>query len=668
MKLGVSYYPEQYPEDIWRKDAIAMRELGLKIVRLGEYAWYKLEPRKEMYEFDWLTRIIGILYDEGLQVVLSTPTSAPPSWMINDHPDILPVAENGISKNFGSRRHYCPNSPVFQDYTKKIVTNLAERYCDHPAVIGWQIDNEFGANNSARCYCDRCVQAFREWLLERYESINNLNDSWGTVYWSQVYNDWNEIFPPNLTVAAANPSQLLDYYRFSSDSFIKYAEIQIDIIRKFSGRQFITHNPDFSTFDLDTQKLSKKLDFLAWNSFPTGQAELFTKRFYAPWEEVPEFSYDVGDPYITGFLHAWIRGAKNKPFWIMQQQVGQTNWGEINPGIRGGTIRLWTWHATANGAEAVIYFRWRATRFAQENYQSGLFKHDSSPDIGYKEIMNILPEAPVLQQIREEPLNSPVAILTRFDDLWGIKIQPHRKDYDYLRTIFGYYRSLIELGLGVDLVPYDTELSDYRMVIAPLLFIVDQDIIDNLEAYVARGGTLLLGARSGSKNESNLMVDEPLPGLLRSLVGGTISDWQSLPKDVQFALRSEVPGLTGDAGIWTEAIKPDDEEIVNVLARYLGGPLSGKAALTEHNFGAGNVYYLGFYPNHEQMKAILRYFAQVVRCEGMIDLPDGVIVTQRGNHRIGFNFTRNEKTFVMDDQMVTIPPRDIKFFLRDWSL
>ena len=667
MRLGVCYYPEQNAEVLWQKDAQAMRELGLRIVRIGEFAWYMMEPKKGEYDWKWLDRILEILQAEGIQVVLSTPTSAPPSWMIFENPDILPVSENGICKNFGSRRHYCPNNPVFQEYTRKIVTELANRYGKNPTVIGWQIDNEFGAHNSIRCYCDRCVNKFRDWLIKRYGSLEVLNNSWGTVFWSQVYSDWREIFPPNLTVASPNPSQALDYQRFASDSFIKFQKIQVEILINGTENQFITHNPDFDSFELDIHKLGSDLDFLSWNSFPTGHAEKLTKKLYAPWDKIPDFSYDVGDPYITGFIHAWVRGAKSQPFWIMQQQVGQTNWGEINPGIRGGTVRLWTWHAVASGAETVIYFRWRATRFAQENYQSGLLKHDGSPDIGFKEIANLLPESPVLQQLKEEPLNSPVAILTNFDDLWAIKIQPHRKDFEYLRTVFGYYRTLTELGISVDLVPYDSDLSDYRLVIAPLMFIVDQEVTNQLEAFVARGGTLLFGARSGSKNESNIMVNDPLPGLLRSLVGGTISDWQSLPGAVQFALRSEIPGLTGEAGIWTEAIRPDDNEIVNVLARYLGGPLSGKAALTEHAFGAGNVYYLGFYPNHDQLKVILKYFLQSVRCEGILDLPEGVIVIQRGNHRIAFNFTRNEKTFIMDDQMITLTPRDIKFFLRDWN-
>ena len=603
MKLGVCYYPEQNPEEIWHKDAKSMSELGLKIVRIGEFAWFKMEPQKGQFEWSWLDRILNIFHHEGIQVVLSTPTSAPPAWMINENPDILPVGENGIRKNFGSRRHYCPNNLKFHEYTRNIVSVLANRYGNHPAVIGWQVDNEFGAHNSVLCYCDRCVMQFREWLKNRYKTLENLNNSWGTVFWSQVYSRWEEIYPPNQTVATPNPSQVLDYQRFASDSFVTFQQIQVEILRERTQGQFITHNPDLSDFDLDIHKLRKDLDFLSWNSSPTGLAEKFSKRLYAPWDPIPDFSYDVGDPYITGFFHSLIRGAKSRPFWVMQQQVGQTNWAEINTGIRGGTVRLWTWHAVANGAETVMYFRWRATRFAQESYQSGLLKHDGSVDIGYKEIATILPEAPVLQQLREEPLSSPVAILTRFDDLWGIKIQPHRKDYDYLRVVFAYYRAITELGISADIVPYDTDLTDYRFVIAPLMFIGDPSVIDRLESYVARGGTLLLGTRSGSKNESNIMVNEPLPGLFRSLVGGVINDWQSIPSEVQFAIRSEIPGLYGDISYWIESIRPDDNEVVNVLARYLGGPFSGRAAITEHDFGAGNVYYLGFYPTHEQLKS-----------------------------------------------------------------
>lgn len=666
MKLGVCYYPEQKPENFWQTEAHSMSELGLRIVRIGEFAWFKMEPEKGNYQLDWLDRIIEILNHEGLQVVLCTPTSAPPSWMIFENPDILPVGENGVRKNFGSIRHYCPNNYTYHEYTRNMVTELAQRYGNNPGVIGWQVDNEFGAHRSVRCYCDRCIAEFREWLKKRYETIENLNDSWGTVFWSQVYSDWTEIYPPNQTVAPANPTQILDYQRFSSDSFVNFQKIQVEILKEKTKGQFITHNPNLVDFELDIHELRNNVDFLSLNSFPTGLEEKFSQRLYAPWDSIPDFSYDVGDPYITGFFHALIRGKAN-PFWVMQQQVGQTNWAEINPGIRPGTIRLWTWHAVASGADTVVYSRWRATRFAQESYQSGLLKQDGSADIGYREIANILPEAPVLQQLRDEPLNSQVAILTSFDDLWAIKIQPHRKDYDYLRTVFAYYRAITELGISADIVSAQTDLSDYRFVIAPLLFINKTETIERLEAYVARGGSLLLGARSGSKNETNTLDDEPLPGQLRALVGGIIDDWQSLPSDVQFSIRSEIPGLYGDVGFWTESIHPDDNEIVNILARYLGGPYSGRAAITDHDFGAGSVYYLGFYPNHEQLKSILKYLLNSVHCDGILDLPDGVIVIQRGNNLIAFNFTRNERTFLMDDKMITLSPKDIKFFLRDWS-
>ncbi|PKO15387.1 MAG: beta-galactosidase [Chloroflexi bacterium HGW-Chloroflexi-10] len=667
MRLGVCYYPEHWPESLWQQDADMMRELGLKIVRLGESSWAKLEPTPAHYNWDWLDRIVQILHTAGMEIVLGTPTAAPPPWLIQQDLKKFSEVGNGQHRKIGSRRHFCANNSAYQEHTRKIITALADRYGKHPAVIGWQIDNEFGTDPTAVCYCNECVEKFRSWLQGRYRNLETLNESWGTVLWSQSFSDWSEIFPPNQMSAENNPSHVLDYARFSSDSWIAYCNLQADILRTYTHQQFITHSINHDSTHVDAFQLSKMLDFVAWNSFPTGDAEKLSLLLYAPWDSVPETAYDVGDPYITGFFHAWTHGVKNAPFWIMEQQCGHINWGEINPGLRSGTVRLWTWHAIACGAEAVMYYHWRASRFAQEQFQSGILTHDGSPDMGYQDIISFLPEGPVLQQLKEEALSSSVAILTRYEDLWALEDQPHRIGFDYRRLLFAYYRVLTALGINVDLLPEDSDISEYRLVLAPLLYLNTSTVVNHLEAYVARGGTLLLGARSGMKTESNLVVEDSLPGLLRGLVGASVGGWQSLPDDVHFSIRSEIPGLGGEVGFWIEAIHPDENEAVNALVRYMGGPLAGKIAMTEHAYGAGSVYYLGFYPLYDQLKAILKYLSHSVRNNNTHDLPDGVIVKQRGNHRIAFNFTRNEKTFVLDDKLITLPPRDFRFFLRDWS-
>ncbi len=665
MQLGVCYYPEQWPESQWLQDAQMMRGLGLRIVRIGENAWTKLELRPGIYDWGWFDRVIATFEGEGMQVVIATPSAAPPAWLAHQHPEILPVDENGIRRKFGSGDHTCPNSPVYKIYVGKMVTALAKRYGSHPAVIGWQVDNDLGQSHSIACYCAGCEAAFQRWLKIRYGTIKAINLAWGTVYANQTYSDWAEIQTPDPKGQQCNPSHLLDFCRFSSAAVKDDLDYQLGLLRKYTRDQFVTHNFSYQAGNLDFHKLSQGLDFVSWNSSPTGYAERLAPVLYLSGEKTPDLAYEVGDPYITGFFHAWTRGLRQAPFWVMEQQVGQIDWGTINPGIRPGTIRLWTWHAVANGAEAVIYHRWRATRFGKGQLQSAFLRHDGSFDLGYTELSSMKPEAPVMQQLEDVPIVATVAIVVNVEDLWALDSQPHNEQINYRRTLFNYYRALSRLGVSVDLVPFDADLTEYRLVIAPILYLTGQEQASRLEAYAARGGAIVFGPRSGFKTDSNLVSELSLPGALRSLVGGWVSGWQSLPEDVNFPFRSEIHGLRGEAGNWIEAIHPDEDEGVKILARYLGGPLAGNAAITEHAYGAGVTYYIGFHAKNDQIKQILAYLVSEICNETVLDLPDGVVVTQRGNHRIAFNFTRNEKTIVLDDKMTIIPPRDFRFFLRD---
>jgi beta-galactosidase len=667
MKLGVCYYPELWTEDQWLDDAQMMHRLGLSIVRIGEFSWYKLEPVPGKYNWEWLDRVLIIMASEGLEVILSTPTAVPPVWLLHQNPEIMAVNQNGLRDKTGGSGSFCYHHPLFLEYSRNVVSELVDRYWENASVKGWQVDNKLGSSTNMDCYCDICANKFRVWLQARYLDISILNSVWGTEVAGQFYSDWDEMDLPVGDFSMLNPTKYLDYRRFRSDSIIDFQNMQVQIIKGKTSNQFVTHNIDFANLTIDNFRLGRDLDLVSFNSFPTAHAESMTSMLYAPWENIQEYAYDVGDPYITGFLQALARGIKKKPYWVMEQQCGQTNLGNINPGIRAGAIRLWSWHAVASGAEAVIFDRWRACSIGQEQYQAGLLLTDGNPDIGYKEVTNLMAEAPVVSQLSDEPLSSNIAILTSYEDNWALCRQGHRKDFNYWRVLFGYYLAFTAMGISVDFVPSDSDLENYRLVIAPLMYLTDENKVLKLESFVARGGTLLFGTRSGFIDESTLINVKTLPGLLRGLIGATVTDWQSLPDQVRFSIRSDVPGLSGDAGIWIEAINPDKDEAVNILARYLGGPLSGKAGFIEHEFGAGSVYYLGFYPTNEQLRSILRYLVKRVGSSHLLDLPDGVIVKQRGNNRIAFNFTRNEKTFVLDDKMITLPPRDFRFFLRDWS-
>jgi len=651
--LGVDYYPEHWPEARWATDARLMRDAGLQVVRLAEFAWARMEPAEGEFDWDWLDRAVETLTDTGLQVILCTPTAAPPAWLTRGYPDTLPVDAQGRRRSFGGRRHYCANSPDYRQHTRRVVGAMATRYGQHPRrvvgamatrygqhpeVIGWQIDNEFGGGQTARCYCHNCVAAFRIWLQRRYGGLDALNEAWGTVFWSQTYTDWTQIEPPALAVERPNPSHVLDYYRFSSDSWVDYQQIQIDLLRaKTNGAQFVTTNLMGLFSDLDYYKLAQPLDFITWDSYPTGQSERWREMLYA--SGGADHAYDVGDPAITGLAHDLMRGAKDKPFWIMEQQPGHINWADYNPAPRSGVVRLWTWDDIAHGADTVVYFRWRACLYAQEQYHSGLLRHDGQPASGLHDVQAMSREQQVMAAIQGTRVLAEVALLHSYDDLWAIGLQPHNRDFGYLRHLFTYYRALQRAGVPVDIAPPTRDLSRYKLVIAPTLFLVDETISENLRRYVEQGGHLLLSVRSGFKTKDNRVVDTALPGLLADLVGTTVEEWHSLPPGVTVPLElADLAEQPLTITIWAEALQPVTAE---PLGRFVGGALDGRPAASLNRFGDGEVVYLGAWADDRLADALLARLLSRARVEPVAAVPAGVKVMRRAGDGREFVFLLN---------------------------
>ena len=667
MQLGVCYYPEHWPPERWPVDAKLMRQAGLSLVRIAEFAWAAMEPKKDEFNWRWLDRAIEVLASEGLQVILGTPTASPPVWLARAHPEILPVDAQGRRRRPGSRRHYCPNSVSYRQHSVRIAAAMASRYGSHPAVVGWQIDNEFGCHGTARCYCETCAEAFRHWLEAKYATIDGLNQAWGTIFWSQTYGDWSEIDPPNLTIAGPSPSHMLDYYRFCSDAYVTYQQLQLTTLKSLiSQRQVVTTNFMSQFTDLDYQDLAESLDLVTMSSYPTGQAES-SPSLYMPQSVRPACAYDVGDPYLTGFGHSLMRGFKpDRPFWVMEQQCGNINWGTYNTGVRPGTVRLWTWHALASGAEAVLFFRWRAGLFAQEQFHSGLLHHDGSPAVGYTDLETMKADRPRMEEVASAPGATRIAMLLDYDSLWTVQLQPHHHDFDYMRCLFGNYRALQRLGLPVDILSAEADLSPYKLVIVPTAPVATELLTASLRAFAQAGGTLLLGVRSGTKTTSSQFTDRPLPGLFRDIVGATVSDWHSLPPGVSYDLSSTVPGLVGPATVWAEAlhpaipVSPSGEPELQVLAHYSTGPFNSCAALTEHKVGAGRALYLGWYPNEPQAEALIAYLATQAGIASLASVPDGLIVSRRGPFLVLLNFTEEPLTATVQGRAVLVRPRDVE--------
>ncbi|GAB4579107.1 MAG: beta-galactosidase [Anaerolineales bacterium] len=666
MKFGVCYYPEHWPEARWATNARMMREVGLSIVRLAEFAWSRIEPEEGRFEWAWLDRAIETLAVEGLQIVLGTPTAAPPAWLSLNYRDTLPVDEQGRRRNFGGRRHYCPNSQTFRTHTRRIVTAMAERYGQNPHVIGWQIDNEFGGGRTARCYCHECLEAFRAWLRHRYGGLKALNEAWGTVFWSQEYFDWDQVPFPVGAGSSANPSHALDYFRFASDSFVKYQQFQITNLKsQISNQQFLTHNFMGLFFrDLDYFDLAAPLDFVSLDNYPTAGIDRVRGELYGEEPAPKHYAYDVGDAALTAMELDLARGWKNKPFWIMEQQPGHVNWGTVNPGVRLGTVRLWTWHALAAGAETVVFFRWRAARFAQEQYHAGLLKHDGAPDVGFLDLQQMADERELMAKVVAEPIRAQVAMIFNYDDLWALQLQPHRSGFTYLRLVFTWYRALLALGIQVDFRPLGADLAGYKLVLAPTLFLGSADLAGSLREYVAEGGTLMMGVRSGFKTPSNLVTDETLPGVFRDLAGVAVQAWHALPPGVGYGLESEIPGLEGEATVWAESLTPglssqSGRGEIRILARYGVGPFAGEAALTIHKGRDGQVVYCGWHPTQRQAEAMIEYLAPLCGVERVGELPPGVLALRRGRFTVLLNFTEATLEARSGGEVVAVPGREV---------
>lgn len=351
----------------------------------------------------------------------------------------------------------------------------------------------------------------------------------------------------------------------------------------------------------------------------------------------------------------------------MEQQPGQINWTDYNPGLRAGAPRLWVWHAAASGADAMVFFRWRAGIFAQEQFHAGLLHHDGSPNLGYHEVVALASELTDLQSFTQSPYQAQVALLMTYPDLWALGLQPHNLLFSLQRHLFVYYRAFQRLGIQVDIISPTASLEGYRLLVAPTLFLSDELQAQALDQYVKQGGTLLLGVRSGFKTLSNQVTNQPLPGNFRRLVGAVVTDWQSLPPGVTYDLQTDIPALGGAASLWAETLYPDlpaqpGEGIATALASFTSGPFAGRPALTERLVGDGRALYAGWFPTLEQAQALLAYLASKAGIERIGDIPDGMVAIRRGKKTALFNFTEGDLELLIQGRALGVPARDVLIY------
>lgn len=612
--LGVCYYPEHWPESWWEKDARRMRDMGISFVRIGEFAWSRLEPKRDTFDFGWLDRAMDTLGAAGLKVVLGTPTATPPKWLMDEYPQIAPVDQQGHVRGFGSRRHYTFSSEDWWRESARIVEIIAKRYGEHPALNGWQTDNEYGCHDTTQSWGPEDLKAFRRWLRLRYQSTDQLNEAWGNVFWSMEVASFEDVVLPNLTVTETNPAARLDFWRFQSQQVAAYDKMQCEIIRKHSPGRWITHNFMGFVNDFDHWKVGENLDLASWDSYPIG----FVEKFPFSQEERNRWA-ETSHPDIAPFHHDLYRGVGRGRFWVMEQQPGPVNWAPWNPVPKPGMVRLWTWEALAHGAEVVSYFRWRQAPFAQEQMHAGLNLPGSDElsaggreaEIAGQEIA-AAGDLPATEQ-------APVAIVYDYETYWATVIQPQGRDFHYHDLAFRWYEAVRKLGLNVDFVPPGAALDGYKLVLVPSLMMVSEPA---LQAFSAAEGIVLYGPRSGSRTRQFAIPENLPPGSLAALTGVRVTQVSSLRPGLDDAVSGTVSGA---AIRWREYVEADGE----VLAIFA----NGDPALTAKD----GHHYLACWPDQELLQQVLAHLAVKAGLE-TVALPDHVRLRRRGGMTFAFNY------------------------------
>ena len=603
-ELGVCYYPEHWPEEMWITDAENMIKNGISWVRIAEFAWSRIEPSSGVFDWNWLDKIVDILGSNGLKIVMCTPTATPPKWLVDQMPDMVAIDENGQARKFGSRRHYSFSHIGYQKESQRITKAVAERYGQNNFVKAWQTDNEFGCHETTYSWCLSTLREFRIWLEKKYQNIDDLNKSWGNVFWSMEYRSFEEIELPNLTVTEANPSHNFDFRKFSSDQVKNFNYQQVKILNDYSPGRPISHNFMGHFTEFDHREICKDLNIAAWDSYPLGFLQNMQTIARGD-KKLLEDCYNIGDPDFQSYHHDLYRGMGR--LWIMEQQPGPVNWARYNPIPIAGAVRMWTWEAFAHDAEVVSYFRWRQAPFAQEQMHAGLMYRNNTPAIGSHEAMQVSNEIQMLNL--PETQKSEIALLHDYEACWITELDGQTEDFHYTRLMIDFYKSVRVNGGSLDIVGKKADFTGYKLIIVPSFVHLETDTFKKM---VSSGAKILAGPRTGIKNR-NFQIPENLS--LEGL-GYKVKRVDALPYELPVEV--EWKGQKGKLHVWRE--QGDSSGISE------GKSEDGFPVITSGNQGS----YLCGWPDEALLSSIMK---EQMTMAGLkpITLPEYLRVRQRGD-------------------------------------
>jgi beta-galactosidase len=630
--FGGDYNPEQWPEEIWLEDVRLMREAAVNHVSMGIFSWSKLEPRPDEYDFDWLDRLMDLLHEHGVSVNLATPTASPPAWLVRRSPEILPVTDDGRTLWHGSRRHYCPHSSAYHERATNIVTKLAERYANHPALVMWHVDNEYACHIS-ECFCHASATAFRDWLKQRYGSLDTLNHAWGTAFWSQYYNDWEEIHPPRKAPTFVNPTQQLDWSRFNSDSWIECFERQKNILRKLTPNIPITTN--FMGFHkpLDYWDFAAREDVVSQDSYP-----------------------DTSDPQWmvqAGMVCDLIRSiGHHRPWLLMEQAPSHVNWRQRNATKRPGVMRLGSYQAVARGADGIMFFQWRQSKAGAEKHHSGMVPHIGTDSRVWREIKALGNELPKINAIVSSQVRADVAIILDWENWWALELDSKpSNDLKMIPQLYSYYKPLFERNITVHFVHPEADLTHYQLVVAPHLYLVTDQAIQNINQYVSNGGNVVLSFFSGIVDENEHIRLGGYPASFREMLGLVVEEYAAY-SETQSNRIFTTDNEHFECSLWSDIIRL---ETAQAMATFEGDYYGGSPAIARNRFGKGTAFYVGTLPDSDGMDWLIKNICEAVGIKSVLsNVPTGVEVLKRVNENSSWLFLLNHTSVKVSVQLETI--------------
>ena len=631
---GGDYNPNQWPKEIWEQDMVYFKDARINSATINVFSWAKIQPAEDTYYFDELDEIVEMLSKENYDIVLATSTGAMPAWLYKKYPEVARTDYFGRHHKFGQRHNHCPNSLVFQKYAKALVEKLAERYAHNPHVTCWHISNEYGGE----CYCENCEKAFRVWLKNKYGTIEAVNKAWNMEFWGHTVYDWDEIVLPNALgdgmengTDTAFAGLSVDYRRFMSDSMLENYKMERDVVRRYNPDTIITTNLMGTYKFLDYYKWAKEMDIVSWDNYPS---------YNTPWS-------------FTAMSHDLMRGLKDAPFMLLEQTPSQQNWQPYNSLKKPGQMRAQSIQTMAHGADTVQFFQLRRSVGGCEKFHGAVIGHVGHNNTRvFREVKQLGEE---LERLGTSTLGSvnqaDVGIIFDWDNYWALDYTSGpTEDLKYVDQIHHYYKFFYDNNIGVNMIPVDADFSKYKIVVAPVLYMVKEGMKEALTKFVENGGILITTFMSGLVNESDNVHLGGYPGPLRELAGIWVEEIDALAPE-QTNTITFTDGTRMTCNLLCDLMHLEGAQL---LASYDENFYAGMPAITKNTFGKGCTYYIGTNMGQEGIDKVLKMATQQAGVHPVVKEPTALEVvcrkTANSTHYYIFNFKETE--IVIPDQFV----------------